>query len=199
MTGGVNATLRIPQGEHNAWLFSLAYSPTGELAFPIPGVAFLWQPSDTFRMNVGLPFLLMWRPLEDLQIDLSYMLLTTVHAKATYRVCQSVRVYTGFDWQGESYFLADRPVEKDRFFYYDMRLSNGAIWNLSRSVALDFSAGYVFNRYYFEGQNFSDNNFNRVNVGNGPYGRFSAWCAGELSWRWLLAATLLITLSAKIQ
>ena len=37
---GMNAMLRIPQGEHNAWMFSLMYSPTGELNFPVPGVAF---------------------------------------------------------------------------------------------------------------------------------------------------------------
>ena len=44
MNFGMNAMLRLPQGEHNAWIFSLMYSPTSELNFPMPGVAFSYNP-----------------------------------------------------------------------------------------------------------------------------------------------------------
>jgi hypothetical protein len=169
MTSGVNAFLRIPSGEHNAWLFSLAYSPTNELNFPIPGAAYVYQPSDRFRMNIGLPFLLYYRPVEDLTLDLSYMLLRTVHARATYRVCSYLRCYVGFDWENESYFLAYRPDNNDRFFYYDKRLAGGLQMPLHPQVMLDFSAGYIFDRFYFEGRSYSDRDFNRLDVGNGPY------------------------------
>jgi hypothetical protein len=169
MTAGVNAFLRIPSCEHNAWLFTLSYSANGELAFPIPGVAYLWQPTDYFRAYIGLPFALMWRPLNDLTLDLSYMLVRTVHARATYRVCRSARVYAAFDWANESYFLADRVNDNDRFFYYDKRLSAGVFFRLCENATLDLSGGYVFDRFYFEGQNYSDRNQNRVDVGNGPF------------------------------
>jgi hypothetical protein len=170
MTAGVNAFLRIPQGDHNAWLFTLAYSPTAELAFPVPGVAYVWQPSDQFRMNVGLPFQVWYRPIDNLTIDLSYMLLRTVHARAAYRIWGPVRVYGAFDWGNESYFLADRSDNRDRFFYYDKRLTGGIEARLGRYVSLDLSAGYVFDRFYFEGHSYSDLEQNRVNVGNGPFG-----------------------------
>jgi hypothetical protein len=62
LTIGFNEMLSVPQGEHNAWLFSLSYSNNSELLFPIPGVAYLYQPSDAFRATVGVPFSLMWRP-----------------------------------------------------------------------------------------------------------------------------------------
>ncbi|HMF14008.1 MAG TPA: hypothetical protein VKE94_16940, partial [Gemmataceae bacterium] len=169
MTAGVNAFLRIPRGEHDAWILTLSYSPTNELAFPVPGVAYLWQPSPDFRAFIGLPFSLWWRPIEDLTLDLSYMLVRTVHARATYRVCPAARVYAAFDWSNESYFLADRPNENDRFFYYDKRLSAGVLFYLGRSATLDFSGGYVFDRFYFEGAKYSDNGFNRVDVGNGAF------------------------------
>ena len=42
---GMNAMLIIPQGEHNAWMLSLMYSPAGELNFPVPGVAYNWNPA----------------------------------------------------------------------------------------------------------------------------------------------------------
>jgi len=169
MTAGVNAFLRIPRGEHDAWIFTLSYSPTGELGFPVPGVAYLWQPSPDFRAFIGLPFSLMWRPIDDLTLDFSYMLIRTVHARATYRLCPAARVYTAFDWSNEGYFLADRPSDNDRFFYYDKRLSAGVLFHLNHNATLDFSGGYAFDRFYFEGARFSDNGFNRVDVGNGAF------------------------------
>lgn len=176
MTFGVNAFLRIPSGEHNAWLLSLAYSPTSELPFPLPGVAYLYQPSETFRMNIGLPFVIMWRPTEDLTLDLSYMLLRTVHARASYRLSPLTRAYLSYDWGNEGYFLADRPSYNDRFYYYDMRLTAGVQVLLLKNLSVDIGGGYIFDRFYFEGASFSDNGFNRVDVGAGPFvsvqGRF---------------------------
>jgi hypothetical protein len=169
MTMGVNAFLRIPQGEHNAWLFSLAYSPTSELNFPIPGVAFLWQPVDYLRINVGLPFAVWYRPTEDLTLEASYMLIRSVHAKATYRVFGCWRVYGGYDFSNEGYFLADRPDIRDRFFAYDQHLSAGVQYLLGRQAVLDLCTGYVFDRFFFEGRQFSSNNLNRVNVGDGTF------------------------------
>jgi hypothetical protein len=169
MTAGVNAFLRIPQGEHNAWLFSLSYSPTAELSFPIPGVAYVYQPSEYFHATIGLPFQIMYRPCDDLMLEASYMLLRTIHTRATYRVCDRLRIYGGFDWADESYFLADRPNDNDRFFYYDMRLTGGAQIYPMKHVAFDLAAGYVFDRFYFEGAQFSDNQHNRVDVGDGPF------------------------------
>jgi hypothetical protein len=169
MTMGLNAFLRIPQGEHNAWLFTLAYSPTGELAFPLPGVAYIWQPSDSLHVNVGLPFAVMYRPCDDLTFEFSYMLLRTIHARATYRLAPWLRLYGGYDWSNESYFLVDRPDVNDRFFYYDMRLSAGLQYLFSRQAILDLSAGYSFDRYYFESHQSTSQNFNRVNVGDGPF------------------------------
>ena len=55
MNVSMNGMLRIPQGEHNAWLFTLMYSPTSQLNFPIPGVAYSWNPSPQFHANIGLP------------------------------------------------------------------------------------------------------------------------------------------------
>ncbi len=178
LTMGLNAFLRIPSGERNAWLFSLSYSPTGELSFPIPGVAYAWVPSDQFHMNIGLPFMVWYRPIEDLTLEASYMLLTTVHARATYRICQPVRVYAGFDWSDESWFIVPRPDDKDRLFYYEQRLSVGVLTNIGKTFLLDVSTGYVFNQFYFEGRNYNDRNSNRVDVGDAPLLSFMA----QLRW-----------------
>jgi hypothetical protein len=169
ITENISTFLRIPSGDHNAWLFSLSYSPNSQLNFPIPGVAYLWQPSDTFRASLGVPFQVMYRPIDDLTLDFSYMLLTTVHARATYRLCRPLRIYTGFDWENESYWLADRPDVKDRFFYYDKRLSAGLQLAVGTNCLLDLSGGYLFDRYYAEAQSVSLNPPNRIDVSDGPY------------------------------
>ena len=88
------------------------YSPVGNLNFPIPGVAYLWNPSDAFHASIGLPFSVMWRPVDDLTFNFSYMPLVTVNARATYRLVGKVFVYGGFESLQEAYLLADREDDK---------------------------------------------------------------------------------------
>ncbi len=169
MTAGINTFLRIPQGEHNAWLLTLSYSSNSELPFPIPGVAFLWQPCEQLRMNIGLPFQILYRPTEDWTFDVSYMLLTSVRARATYRIAPMLRVYAGYDFDNESYLPVDRPAEEDRLFYYDQRVTAGVQWILSRCATLDLSSGYIFDRFYFEGRSLRDQSQNRIDIGSGTF------------------------------
>jgi hypothetical protein len=169
MTAGINAFLRVPSGDHNAWLFSLSYSSNSELPIPIPGVAYVWQVADNLVLNLGLPFMVLYRPTDDLTLECSYMLISTVHARATYRLAKPVRIYAGYDWGNESYLPANRLNDNDRLFYYSQRLTGGVKAYLSKNVSLDLSGGYVFDRYYFEGHSISDSNHNRINVGDGPF------------------------------
>lgn len=169
VTVGFNEILRVPQGDHNAWLFSLSYSNNSQLDFPIPGVAYLYQPSDTFRATVGVPFSLMWRPREDVIVDASYSLIRQVHARVTY-VAAPLRFFTGFDWGNETYFLSDRPTSDDRFYYYDKRLSAGVQWPLGKALILEASSGYVFERFYYEGgSSYADRFNNRLDIGAGTF------------------------------
>jgi hypothetical protein len=169
LTGAINLFLTLPQGERNAWLFSVSYSTNSELPFPIPGVAYVWQPADNFRANIGLPFQIMYRPVDDLTLDASYMLLRTARARATYRLAPWLRAYAGYDLENEAYPLADRPDVHDRLFYYDQRASAGLQVPVLKNATLDLSGGYTFDRFYFEGQHFSDATGNRIDVGAGPY------------------------------
>ena len=169
LTAGVNAFLRIPSGERNAWLFSLSYSPTGELSFPIPGVAYAWVPNDEFRMNVGLPFMVWYRPIEDLTLEASYMLLTTVHARATYRVCTPVRVYARLRLDRRELVHRPAPDDKDRLFYYEQRLSVGADDEPRPDVPARRVHRLRLQPHLLRGaDSFNDRNFNRVDVDAAP-------------------------------
>jgi hypothetical protein len=169
LTAGVAAFLRIPVGERNAWLFTLMYSPTGELNFPIPGVAFYWEPCDWFNATIGVPLKVMYRPFEDVILEAAYFPLTTVTAKASWHVWGGVFLYTGYLRGNESYFLYDRTDDRDRFFYYDQRVVGGVKMCFGPHCSVDLSSGYAFDRYFFEGHSFNNSNNTRVDVADSPF------------------------------
>jgi hypothetical protein len=120
-------------------------------------------------MNIGLPFSVRWRPIEDLLFDLSYTPVRSVHARVSYRIMDGLGVYGGFDWNNEAYLLADRPDNRERFFYYEKTLSTGVRYDFSPSSAIDLAGGYAFDRFYFQGRQWSDKWQDHIDVGNGLY------------------------------
>jgi hypothetical protein len=169
MNASMMAMLRVPQGEHNAWMFSLVYAPTGELNFPIPMVAFSYNPSPEFHANIGLPLMVMWRPTEHWQFQASYMLIRTIHLKALYHFTHNLSAFAAYDYSSEAYTLLDRPDLNDRFFMYDQRVSLGLQTSFDRQWTASVAAGFLFDRYSFEGTSFASGGFDRVNLGDGPF------------------------------
>lgn len=170
MTLGASLFARVPQGERNSWLFSLNYFTNSQVLYgiPLPGVAYTFVPSDRFQATVGLPFtMVMARPADRWTVMMTYGVLTTVQARIVYQPIVPLRFYVGYAWDNENYFRVDRITIDQRLYYYDMRLTAGVVALLGRRATLDLSGGYVFDRYYFEGeQGFRDQNFNRVDVAN---------------------------------
>ena len=80
-----------------------------------------------------------------------------------------MRFYAAFNWANESHFLADRTVTDARFYSYEKRLGGGMQIDLPWLLRLDLSAGYAFDRFYFQGKQYSDRNNDRVNVGSGVF------------------------------
>jgi Domain of unknown function (DUF6268) len=170
MNVGFNSFLQIPvREERDMWRFSLMYSPVGNLNFPIPGIAYIWNPSDTLRVSIGLPPAVMWRPVEDLTISLFYMPLTTVNARATYRVVGKVFIFGGFESLQEAYLLADRENTADRFMGYEKRLIGGVRWDVWQHASLEMNGGYAFDRSYGVGQNQVNNLYDQVNIAAGAF------------------------------
>jgi hypothetical protein len=175
MTLGLSTFLRLPSGEHDAWLFSLSYSPTAQLPFPLPGVAYQWVPSQSFQANIGLPFMLNYRPLDDLWFNLTYVPLTNVHARATYRIWGPVRIYTAYNSGAQGWYLADRTDPRERFLYNDMRVTGGLQALLGGAWMLDLSSGYEFDRSYTQTRHASVNGSDQVDIGAGPFLSLNCW------------------------
>jgi hypothetical protein len=172
MSVSANASLRVPQGEHNAWIFSLNMSSNSQVLpfVPIPGVAYFYNPGPSFQALLGFPFAsATWRPTEDVTLQASYALLTTFHGRAYYRITRPLSAYAGIDFENQNWYRVGRVNVNDRFFYYDDRLTGGLQWSLSRRAVFDLSAGYAFDRFYFEGTSSTSQNFNRIDVGDGAF------------------------------
>jgi hypothetical protein len=154
MTVGFISMLQVPaRNERDKWQYMLIYSPVGNFNFPVPGIAYQWNPSETFQASIGLPFSLKWRPAERWLIELSYLPVLTVNAKATFLWTDDLSLYGGFESFQETYLLANRIDNDDRFVGFEQRLIGGLRWNAWTKCTLDCHAGYAFDRYFGTGQN----------------------------------------------
>jgi hypothetical protein len=174
--------LRVPNGERDAWLLSLTYASDEEIFhirhIPIPGVAYLYWPSDTFKAVIGVPFTSVeYKPFRPLTLEASYFPVRTIRTRATYVIFAPLRVFLGFDADHDSYYLADRGDKDDQLFYYEKRVIGGMRFDL-RHVGIELTGGYVFDRFYFEGERYAERNENRFRVHDGTF------VAGRLSFRW---------------
>lgn len=163
--------LRVPHGERNAWLFSVYYATDEEYlsGLPIPGIAYFWSPSDQFRAVIGLPFSSVeYSPVEPLTFEASYFPPRRVRTRVTYRPFRPLRLYTGFDWDHDRYFLVDRGDEDDRLYYYEKRVTAGGRFDLQH-VGIEVYGGYAFDRFYFVGEGYSDRTENRLDIDAGPF------------------------------
>jgi hypothetical protein len=171
VTARATAFLRVPQGERNAWIFTLNYSNYSEYfaGLPVPGIDFLYSPNDNFTLVFGFPFTsLEWKPFEKLTVQINYVPVRTVIAKVTYEIFQPLRVWAGFDWDDDWYLRANRTDTGDRLFYYEKRITGGIRFDL-RHVGFEVSGGYAFDRFYFEGDKYSERNDNRIDIHSGPF------------------------------
>lgn len=172
MTVSATGFVRVPSGDRNAWVFGAAMSSNSQVLpyIPIPFAAYLYNPSTNFQAMLGFPFAnVIYRPIQNLTLSMSYAILTNFHTRVIYQLAKSWSVFTALDFDSENYWLADRTIADDRFFYYNDRLSAGTQYVLSRNALFQFSGGYVFDRFYFEGTSFTDQNFNRVRIGPGAF------------------------------
>lgn len=167
--GGV-AFLKVPaRREPDSWTFGVAYFPNGQLNFPIPVIAYDWNPTDRLKVSIGVPFSVRWQPADELVFQLSYRPLTQVNARATWTPEEWVSVFAAFEWLNEGYFLAGRAERDDRFFGFEKRLLAGVTLWPHKRVGVEVSGGYAFDRVYGSGETRSEAEDNGVNIGPGGF------------------------------
>ncbi len=169
--------LTVPSGEHDAWNFSLFYSPTGQIIFPIPGVAYIWRPTPQFQANLGIPFSLDYRPTESLTITASYQPLNNVQVLVRQSLGEAWSIYGAYRTVSETFLPADRLKDRERTYLFDQRLSLGIERQFGRGWSVDLSAAYVFDRQMFQAEKFSGSRRDELEIDPGVAGML------QLVWR----------------
>ncbi|MFM9195155.1 MAG: hypothetical protein ACKOWG_05335 [Planctomycetia bacterium] len=145
------------RNKRDEWSVSLFYSPTSQLPYPLPGLAYVWRPSDTFEAKLGVPPAVEWRPTPDWTFSANYFPLVNFNAVARRRLNEDLSLLAYYRSDTEIYFLADRRQDDQRFYVFDQRAAVGLERALSRGFMLEATASYIFSRELFQGTNFSSN------------------------------------------
>ena len=162
------AFLNVPRGERDAWNFSLFYSPTSQLPYPIPGAAYVWRPSDRFSANLGVPFSLRYQPTDEWTFAADYRPLTAVNLQARRSLGSAWNLYARYEVVNETYWLAERTNSQDRLYLFDQRAALGLDRQLAAGFSLDLSAAYVFDRKIFQAESFSGSRSDELDIAPGP-------------------------------
>jgi hypothetical protein len=170
MTVTLLGFLTIPAGQRDAWSFSLFYSPTGQIIFPLPGLAYIWRPNPQFEAQLGIPFSLQYRPTESLSLTASYRPLNNVQVVIRQSLGQFWSVSGSYGTMNETFLLADRLEDRQRTYLFDQRLTLGVQRELGRGWSLDFSAAYVFDRQIFQAEKFSGDRRDELRIEPGVAG-----------------------------
>ncbi len=140
--------------DRDEWNFSLAYSPTSELPYPLPGLAYVWRPDDTLEAKIGLPSAIEYRPDDNWAFSVNYFPLVNVVATARRRLTERLALLAYYRTDTQTFFLADRLRDDERLYVFDQRVAAGLEQTLGQGLALELTAGYVFDRTIFQGTNF---------------------------------------------
>lgn len=168
----LDAFVLVPSKEKNVWVFYIDYYTNRQYfpEYPIPGVGYWYRAKENLEGFFGLPvFYLKYLPVENLKIEFTYIMITDVHATVSYNFTPSLYIYGGFDWNSDIYERADREKDKDRLFYYEKTLSAGIHWQAMKYLGIEVSAGYCFDRIFYESEKYSEKDDNKIDIKNGPF------------------------------
>jgi hypothetical protein len=147
--------LNVPANDRDAWNFSLFYSPTSQIVFPIPGVAYAWRPNDRFQANIGVPFSFEYRPDDTWTFTGSYRPLTNVEVTARKAFGDMTSLYASYRTTSDTYWFSERTNDRERAYFFDQRVTIGLQRRLAWGWSIDLSAAHVFDRAIFQAEKFS--------------------------------------------
>lgn len=175
-TLGVTAFYSYPSDETSRWLLLLDYSNNRPILneIPLPGFAYFYAPSKTFRGVFGVPFVsLNWDYAEKWGMEVFTLVPWIFKASVNYKLNEYARIYTGIDFSQVTYYLYSRENRNDRLFYDEKKIFLGVKSPLSKSVFAELEMGHAFDRAFFVDENYTTNPDTSVEIGNAYYGKVS--------------------------
>lgn len=143
------------KNDRDEWNFSLFYSPTSQLPYPLPGLAYVWRPDDTLEAKIGVPAAIEYRPDDDWTFTANYFPLVNFAATARRRLSERLAFLAYYRTDTQIFFLSDRLINDERFYVFDQRAAAGLEHTIAGGFSLELTAAYLFDRKLFQGTNFT--------------------------------------------
>ena len=156
------------KNDRDEWSFSVFFSPTSQLPYPLPGIAYGWRPSETFEAKLGLPASLEWRPDDAWTITAAYFPLVNANIEARRRLGDDWALIAFYRTDTQIFFLADRIIDDERFFVFDQRAAVGIERTLGGGFTIEALASWLFDRELFQGASFTSGRTDVVEFDPGP-------------------------------
>ena len=152
--GTLHATRRID--DQTAWHVGLNYNGNRSIFpdIPLPYITYQSQLNDRFGFTLGVPFSgLRWRVFDNVSIELSYGVPTTINGRATLHLSQQLGVFAEYKQTLDGFWIDD--VDHRRLFYEAQRAAVGVEW---RTGHIDVAAGvgFAFDQEYSVGWDVRD-------------------------------------------
>ncbi|MFM8892927.1 MAG: hypothetical protein ACKOTB_15170, partial [Planctomycetia bacterium] len=132
------------RNERDEWNLSLFYSPTAQLPYPLPGLAYGWRPSDAFEAKLGVPASLEWRPDDRWTVSAAYFPLVNVNVEARRSLVDTWSFVAFYRTDTQIYFLADRLLDDERFYVFDQRAAVGLERSIGGGFTVEALASWLF-------------------------------------------------------
>lgn len=146
---------------------------------PLPGFAYFKRIEKNLSLSVGLPVTrIEWEPVENLRVDLSYLLVDNFRARVGYTVGGNVEVYGALSQRSDAFFLDGAEHSRDRLLFQQRRAELGLTYRTkdagvgAKDVELTVAGGYAFNGELSAGFDQSDSDL-IADVSDEPYVRLS--------------------------
>lgn len=167
-TLGANFFYTTSVSEQETWLFIVNYSNNRPILnnIPLPGFAYLYMPSKTFRGVFGFPFAFFrWEFQPDFAWSFFVASFSILKTELSYSIKGPLQVFTSFDFSQQPFYMRERDNTKDRFFYDEKRLAVGIRSPLNMNLMADLSGGVAFDRNFFEAEGYEKAYQNRLSIG----------------------------------
>ncbi|HBW46356.1 TPA: hypothetical protein DEF17_00280 [bacterium] len=105
--------------------------------------------------------------MERLSLKADWQYPRHLRTEAGVRILSSFILHGNFDWRQERFRNKDRVRDENMLNYYEKLFYGGLRYEIGNGVFGDVYAGKAFDRFWFEGENYGDRNYNRIEVDDG--------------------------------
>ncbi|QDK45596.1 hypothetical protein DOM22_10770 [Bdellovibrio sp. ZAP7] len=161
-----------PVDETGSWVYLVNYSNNRPIlnGIPLPGFAYMYTPSKTFRGTFGAPFAtIYWEFVDRWSLNFFTLIPWVIKTSVDYSIAGPMKASLGLDFSQSTYYLYGRANRKERLFYDEKRVYVGFKTPLSMQFMTEVEAGYSFDRRYFQDENYDISPKNAIHLGTSPY------------------------------